>query len=147
MKSYTSSKDSVAHVIFGSVAVVAVIVAVILGLVTYGLWTLANNWTRMGVNWWAVIVTLLVVPIFFFGFYLGKTEARGMLAGFDKSLDRMGRLISDVVTVRDTSRINVHNATKVPPPGYTINLPNVPRSMPIISHRELTSSDNVIDDL
>lgn len=146
MKSYTTTThtNSIAPIIMGGV----IVVLVILGLVIYGLWMLVSSQERNVADWWAVVATLLLIPAFLTGFWFGKTEVRGFLSGADKMLDRMSRLMSDVVTVRDTSRINVHNATKVPTqPGYTVVLPNVPRSMPPITYRELTSGDNATEDL
>jgi hypothetical protein len=121
----------------------AVIALVILALVTFGLWTLADSLSHTAVNWWAILATLAIVPVFGFGFYLGKVEARGLLAGFDKSLDRMARVIGDVVTVRDNSRIAVHQATRQP--GYTVVLPNV--TQPTVTHRQLTGGDDYTEDL
>ncbi len=124
----------------------AVIALVVLALVIFGLWALARGASRGAVNWWAVITTLLIVPAFFFGFYLGKVEARGLLSGFDKSLDRMAKVIGDVATMRDTSRIAVHQATRPrPQPGYTVVLPNV--TGPSITHRQLSSGDDDTIDL
>lgn len=146
MKSYTTTThtNSIVPVIMGGV----VIMLVILALVVYGLWALVSSQERGVADWWAVIATLLLIPAFLTGFWFGKTEVRGFLSGADKMLDRMSRLMSDVVAVRDTSRINVHNATKVPTqPGYTVVLPNVPRSMPPITYRELTSGGDATEDL
>jgi hypothetical protein len=119
------------------------IVLAILALVVFGLWTLASGASRETVNGWAAIATLLIVPVFLAGFYFGKTEARGVLAGFDKSLDRMAKVIGDVVTVRDQSRIAVHQATRQHQPGYTVVLPNV--TQPTVTHRQLTSGDESED--
>ncbi len=122
------------------------IALVVLALVIVGLWALASGASRRAVNWWAVLATLAIVPAFGFGFYLGKVEARGILSGFDKSLDRMAKVIGDVVTVRDTSRIAVHRATRpTPQPGYTVVLPNV--TGPSITHRQLTGGDDDVIDL
>jgi hypothetical protein len=141
MKTTLVRRDSIIPVIVGGV----VIVLAVLGLVIFGLWTLADGWTRTAVNWWAVIATMLIVPGFLAGFWFGKTEVRGFLSGADKMLDRMSGTVERIVAVRDTSRVTVHNATK--PAGYTVVLPNVPRSMPTITHRELTSGDNQTEDL
>jgi len=118
----------------------------VLALATFGLWKLADGLSHTAVNWWAAIATLVIVPVFLAGFYFGKTEARGVLAGFDKSLDRMAKVIGDVVTVRDQSRIAVHQATRQPQqPGYTVVLPNV--TQPTVTHRQLTGSDDYTEDL
>ncbi len=146
MKSFAPTSKGKADPIVTGVVIGAVIVAVILGLVVYGLWALVSSQSRNAADWWAVIATLLIAPTFALGFWFGKTEVRGFLSGADKMLDRMSRLISDVVTVRDNSRIAVHNATKSPQP-YTVVLPNVPRTMPTITHRELASGDNDTEDL
>jgi hypothetical protein len=53
-------------------------------------------------------------------------------------------VIGDVATMRDQSRIAVHNATKQPA-GYTVVLPNVGRVTPQITHRQLTAGDDTID--
>lgn len=115
-------------------------VLVILAL-ALGLWAFAGTASRNAVNIWAAVATLLIVPAFAFGFYLGKVEARGILSGFDKSLDRMARVIGDVVTVRDNSRIAVHQATRQP--GYTVVLPNV--TQPTVTHRQLTGDESTED--
>lgn len=136
MKNFVPTKgkaDSIAPTILFFLAAVLVI----LGLVIFALWSLANGWTRQGVNWWAVVATLLIVPAFFFGFYLGKVEARGLLSGFDKSLDKMASVIGQVATMRDQSRITVHHATQTQTP-YTVVLPN----QPTITHRRLSSGDD-----
>lgn len=122
----------------------AVIALGALGLVIFGLWSAANTISRSAVNWWAVLVTLAILPVFFFGFYLGKVEARGLLSGFDKSLDRMAKVIGDVVTMRDDSHLRRQAAKSQP--GYTVVLPNVQRSaMPPITHRQLTCEDETVD--
>jgi hypothetical protein len=118
-----------------------VIALAILALVIVGLWALADSLSHTAVNGWAIVATLALVPVFAFGFYSGKVEARGLLAGFDKSLDRMSKLIGDVVTVRDQSRIAVHQATRQP--GYTVVLPNV--TQPTVTHRQLSSGDETED--
>ena len=125
----------------------AVIVLAILVLVVYGLWAAANGVSRSAVNWWAVTATLAIVPVFFVGFWFGKTEARGILAGFDKSLDRMAKVMGDVATMRDDSHIRRQTAKSQPTqPQYTVVLPNVQRpAMPPITHRELSSGDETID--
>ncbi len=139
-------KTTVRHdSIVPGVIIGAVIVLAVLGLVIYGLWTLIASQERNVADWWAVIATLLIVPVFLAGFWFGKTEVRGFLSGADKMLDRMSGTVERIVAVRDTSRVTVHNATK--PAGYTVILPNVPRSMPTITHRELTSGDNATEDL
>src|SRR5574340_1554869 len=84
----------------------------ILGLVVYGLWALVSSQSKSVADWWAVITTLLTVPLFAIGFWFGKTEVRGFLSGADKMLDKMSGMIEKVVTVLDTSRIHVHNATR-----------------------------------
>ena len=125
---------------FMQVAAVGVgIVVAIMGLVVLGLWSLANGWTREGVNWWAVAATMAIVPVFLFGFYLGKVEARGLLSGFDKSLDRMAKVIGDVATMRESVRVTARTAPRSPAGQYVV----VPQ-LPMITHRTI-ESDEVID--
>ena len=117
----------------------------ILGLVVYGLWALVSSQSRDAADWWAVIATLLTAPAFFTGFWFGKTEVRGFLSGADKMLDKMSGTVERIVTVRDSSRIAVHNARQSrSQPNYTLVLPNVTNAPPI-THRELTSGDDRID--
>ena len=76
----------------------------LLGLVFWGLYSLADGWTRPGVNGWAVVATLLLVPAFLSGFWFGKTEVRGFLSGADHMLDRMAGIVQQVATIRETTR-------------------------------------------
>ncbi len=145
MKPFSRERDAVASVVW-IVVLILVLGIIVMSLVIYGLLTLAKNTSPEAVIWWAVIATLLAVPLFLFGFYLGKVEARGVLRGFDRSLDRMAGVIGDIVTVRDQSRIAVHNATKIPPQAqWQVNLPGL--QSPIITHRRLTGGDDTTIDL
>ena len=143
MKLFSQQQDAAIAATRLIVFALGIGVIIMAGLI-YGLWTLARNASPNAVIWWAVIATLLIVPLFFFGYYLGKVEARGLLHGFDQSLDRMAGVIGDVVSVRDQSRIAVHNATKMPPAQWQVSLPGV--QPPTITHRRLTGgSDTMID--
>lgn len=147
MKFQSRERDAVESVT--RIAIIAVVLGVaVLGLIVYGLWALARGASANALIWWAVIATLMILPVFFFGFYLGKVEARGLLHGFDRSLDRMADVIGNVVSVRDQSSIAVHNATKVPAqqPQWNTTLPGMP-GMPVITHRQLGGGDNRTIDL
>jgi hypothetical protein len=109
----------------------------IIALVVAGLWALTGAVSETTLRAWALAVSALVLPAFGFGFYLGKVEARGMLAGLDKSLDRMTGVVEKIVSVRDTSRITVHQATR--PAVYT-----VPMARPAVNHR-FPSGCDVVD--
>lgn len=111
------------------VAVIAIAVA---------LWFASDAIPRDGLRGWAVAVTMLLVPGFLAGFWFGKVEARGVLHGFDQSLDRMVGVVSNVMTVRDQSRIAVHKATN--PPHYNVVLPGV-HELPPITNRAPKSGD------
>lgn len=112
-------------------------------LIIFALWLVTDTLPRDGLRAWAVIVTVIIVPGFFAGFYFGKIEARGMLHGFDQSLDRMTNVVRDVMTVRDQSRITVHNATRPAPAHYQVVLPGV-RDLPQITARA-TRTDDVVE--
>lgn len=61
----------------------------------------------------ALLAGVALAPVILYvGFYFGKTEARGMLAGVDKTLEKGFGLMQSTVAVRDNSRINVSNALK-----------------------------------
>lgn len=146
MKSFAPTSKGKADSLLTGIIIGAVIVLAIVGLVVYGLWALVSSQSRTTADWWAVIATLLDVPIFALGFWFGKTEVRGFLSGADKMLDRMSGTVERIVAIRDTSRVTVHNATK--PAGYTVVLPNVARSaMPTITHRTLSAGDDETVDL
>jgi hypothetical protein len=112
------------------------------GLAAVGLWSLANGWTREGVNWWAVAATMAIAPAFGVGFYLGKVEARGALAGFDRALDRMAGVIGQVATMRDRPAAAAQRGTAT---RWDVTLPEVLEGEPRISHRQLTGGDGMID--
>lgn len=118
-------------------------VIILTGLIIIALWLATDAVPRDVLRGWAVIVTLIIAPGFFAGFYFGKIEARGMLHGFDRSLDRMTNVVRDVMTVRDQSRIAVHNATRPAPANYQVVLPGV-RDLPQITARA-TRTDDVVE--
>lgn len=63
---------------------------------------------------WATLAALAFLALFPFllysGFYFGKTEARGILQGVDKAMERGYAMMQATVQVRDQSRIKVNNA-------------------------------------
>ena len=118
------------EILIGGVVVVVIAVAV-------ALWMASDAVGRDGLRGWAVIVTMLLVPTFLAGFWFGKVEARGVLHGFDQSLDRMVSVVGDVMAVRDQSRIAVHKATQ---PNYNVVLPSV-HELPPITNRAPRGGD------
>ncbi len=123
------------------------IVLGILGLVIYGLWIFANGMEHGKLAVWAIVATFIVPLVFLAGFWFGKTEVRGFLAGVDAGLDRLAQ----AVNMRDSSRITVHTATRTPrqpptPTAYNVILPGgLPQGyIPQITHRQLTD-DDVLD--
>ncbi len=130
----------------------ALVVLGILGLVIYGLWTLASRMEHAHLAMWAIGATFIIPLAFFTGFWFGKTEVRGFLAGVDTGLDRLAQ----AVNMRDTSRISIHTAVRAPrqqPANYpqdgwsrNVILPGgLPQGhVPQITHRQLTD-DDVLD--
>jgi hypothetical protein len=99
----------------------AVLIALGVGTPVYLLWLLTGTLEREGLAVWAIVATLALPVAFLAGFWFGKIEVRGFLAGVDKSLDKLAA----AVDLRDTSRIAVHNVTKAKPqvPSYNVILP------------------------
>jgi flagellar basal body-associated protein FliL len=123
MKSFTSTPKHTDPIL--TLVLLGLVVAVsILALVVYGLWSLADAWTRPGVNAWAIAATLLLVPAFLSGFWFGKTEVRGFLSGADHMLDRMAGIVQQVATVREATRTAPRPAGQPPaPPLWQVNPP------------------------
>jgi hypothetical protein len=113
--------------------------AAAIGLPLYLLWRFADSLERATVNTWAALAAALLVPTFVLGFWFGKVEARGFLAGIDTSLDKMATSVSkidDVVTKR-TKRDK--------PETPAINIYSERPMLPAISHRGRVGDDEVID--
>ena len=62
-------------------------------------WT--GSWGIAALRWAVAVLPLALVLAFGVGFWFGKTEVRGFLRGFDRSLDGLSR----AVDLRDNARI------------------------------------------
>lgn len=116
MKGMTTTHKDASPVVT-ALAVAALVALGLLGLVIWGLWSLADGWTRPGVNGWAVAATLLLVPAFLSGFWFGKTEVRGFLSGADHMLDRMAGIVQQVATIREATRTAPRPGGQPPAPA------------------------------
>jgi len=146
MKSYTPQRRTETARYYVLIFFACVIVGGLAGIV-YGFWTLAMGLEHTKLAIWAIAATLALLPTFLAGFWFGKTEVRGFLAGVDAGLDRLAQ----AVNMRDTSRITMHAATRTPrqqptPTAYNVILPGaLPQGhIPQITHRQLTD-DDVLD--
>jgi hypothetical protein len=113
--------------------------AIVIGGPVVGLWFAADSLERGTVNAWAALATAMLVPTFAVGFWFGKVEARGFLAGIDTSLDKMASSVSkidDAVTKR---------SKREKPQQPNINIYSERPMLPAISHRGRTGEDEVID--
>lgn len=105
-----------------------------LALTGGALWAAWYFMQRIPAGWlalWALIVTLLTPGIFALGFWFGKTEVRGWLAGVDQGLDRVSKAAAQ--------SINNGRAAAAQNQPFVV-LPELPR----ITHR-VSESSEIID--
>lgn len=96
----------------------AILGLVIFGGVMYLFYRVLEKFEPSTIHIWAAFLTTAVLfgtpLVAFLGFYFGKVEARGFMAGADVIMERVfGRLV-DVVQVRDQSRVTVKNEAPQP---------------------------------
>ena len=92
----------------------AVIALALLALATFVLWWITGQAAEQldTLRIWAMIATVAAPIAAVVGYRLGRIEAHGFLSGADRILDKMTGLVQEVSTIRDTSRITVHQATR-----------------------------------
>jgi hypothetical protein len=120
------------------------VILVALVYLAFRYWTWVTTLSPVTLAAWATIATMVFPLLFGLGFYFGKVEAKGWLHGADQLLERGWSTMEKVTSIRDTSRINVHNATKPQPAQPAIQGPYLPDpDFPRFTVR--TGSEEIID--
>ncbi len=104
--------------------IIIILSTILLAIMVWLLWMIAENIPALAVQVWAIVATLLVPAVAILAFWFGKTEVRGFLAGADQMTERVASIFMHAIDSRDVSRIRIHNATNAPLMGQGMGMPN-----------------------
>ena len=119
---------------------IVIVLVMLLGLVALLIIAVVNM-EPSTVQAWAIVATVLIFIAFFGGMVVGNLEARGKISGIDLAMKTLGRTYEHASKTQADIEVR-----RKPPPAPTINVMNAPNGLlPLISHRQIAETDEVID--